>query len=734
MSTESALPIPPGVLVHLGAGSCAALEDFLSRYPRVVLVDADARSVDELQRRALSEPRLCVIQAAVASEAGSGFLYQYNLPEATSIHPATGLLELYPGLRLLDKTPIALESVVDVLRSIDMEANAANTIIVDLPGEEFPVLYTLARLGLLVQFQEVYVHGGRIPLYEGALPLPEIAHWLKDEGFDLQEEDDSADPDKPCARFRRNRLSWQNRELESRVSSLLQEAEHLRRDVVQSQQVVAELLVQVEQAGAAKNSAGQLATARQDEIATLYSLKAAAEQLAAERHAAIEQVVQGKAAAEQLAEERLDEIGRLHQVRAAAEQLAAERQAVIEQLTHGKAAAEELAEHRQAEIEQLHHARAGAEQLAAERQAAIEQLAHAKVAAEQLAEERLDEIGRLHQIRAAADQLATERQAVIEQLTHAKAAAEQLATERQAAIEQLSHGKAAADQLAEQRRVELDQLHHARVAADQLAAERQAEIEQLHHARAGAEQLAAERQAAIEQLAHAKVAAEQLAEERLDEIGRLHQIRAAADQLATERQAVIEQLTHAKAAAEQLATDRQTAIEQLSAGKAAADQLAEQRRVELDQLHHARAAAERLAEQRRLEIEQLELSKAEVEELAKQLQGYAEQQDQELKQARQAQSLALKLQLLKEADLKELQERYKKVSTEHQEQRDLLGKLSERLVVAQRYFQELTTSKTTNDERLFDDLKAQDGSIDPDVNNLAPGQLGAKKRRRRQSQ
>ena len=372
MSTESALPILPGVLVHLGAGGCPDLEGFLSRYARVVLVDADSRSVDALQRRAPSEPRLCVIQAAVASEAGSGFLYQYNLPDATSIHPATGLLELFPGLRLIDKTPIALESVVDVLRSIDLEAHAANTIIVDLPGEEFPVLYTLARLGLLVQFQEVYVHGGRIPLYEGAMPLPEIAHWLKDEGFDLQEEDDSADPDKPCARFRRNRLSWQNRELESRISSLLQEAEHLRRDVLQSQQVVAELLVQVEEAGTAKNSAEQLAASRQDEIATLSSFKAAAEQLAAEW------------------------------------------QAVTEQLTHGKAAAEQLAEHRQTEIEQLHHARASAEHLAVERQVTIEQLARGKAAAEQLAEERLDEIGRLHQIRAAAEQLATERQVSIE--------------------------------------------------------------------------------------------------------------------------------------------------------------------------------------------------------------------------------------------------------------------------------------------------------------------------------
>jgi hypothetical protein len=305
------------------------LEDFLSRYARVVLVDADARSVDALQRRAPSEPRLCVIQAAVASEAGSGFLYQYNLPDATSIHPATGLLELFPGLRVLDKTPIALESVADVLRSIDMEAHAANTIIVDLPGEEFPVLYTLARLGLLVQFQEVSVHGGRIPLYEGAMPLPEIAHWLKDEGFDLQEEDNSVDPGKPCAHFRRNHLVSQNREIEACVSLLLQETEKLRRDLEDSQQIVAELRLRSEQ------------------------------------------LAYTKAAAEQLAEHQQAEIEQLHLARAAAEQLAAERQEAIEQLAYTKAAAEQLAEHQQAEIEQLHLARAAAEQLAAERQAQL---------------------------------------------------------------------------------------------------------------------------------------------------------------------------------------------------------------------------------------------------------------------------------------------------------------------------------------------------------------------------
>jgi len=353
MPTEISQQTEPGVLIHLGAGSCPGLEHYLGHHARVVLVDADAAAVERLQRIALDEPRLRIIHAAVASEAGGGFLHEYNLPEATSVHPATGLLELYPGLRLVSKTPVELESVESVLASIDIDAHASNTIVVDLSGEEFPVLYTLAHRGLLGQFEEILVHGGRIPLYDGAMPLREIADWLRDEGFDLREEDDSADPDKPCVRFRRNRVMWLNRELQTRVGLLAADCAQLRHGLAQNEQIVAALRAQVEESNTAKAAAEKLAADRQALIEQANTAKAAAEKLAADRHAQIEQANTAKAAAEKLAADRHAQIEQANTAKAAAEKLAADRHAQIEQANTAKAVSEKLSANRLAEIEQL---------------------------------------------------------------------------------------------------------------------------------------------------------------------------------------------------------------------------------------------------------------------------------------------------------------------------------------------------------------------------------------------
>ena len=589
MPAEVSSPSGTRVLIHLGAGSCPGLQDYLNHYDRVVLVDADSAAVDSLQSITAGEPRVRVLQAAVAAEVSSGFLYEYNLPEATSIHPATGLLELYPGLRLVNKTPVELEGVERVLAAIEIDTNASNAIVIDLSGEEFPVLYTLAQRGVLGQFEEILVHGGRTPLYEGAMPLPEVADWLKDEGFDLREQDDSADPDKPCARFRRNRLVWLNRGLQARVDYLLAECEARQ--------------AQIEQANSVKDAIHKLAVGRQTQI---------------------------------------DEIG---------------------------------------------HAKAQAEQLAAEREAQIAEIAHAKAQAEQLAAERHTQIQQIGQAKAQAEQVAAEREAQIAEIAHAKAQAEQLAAERQTQIEQIAHAKAQAEQLAAERHTQIDEIGQAKAQAEQLAAERHTQIQQIGQAKAQAEQVAAERQTQIDEIGHAK---------------------AQAEQLAAERQAQIAEIGHAKAQAEQVAAERHTQIEQIGHAKAQAEQLAAERQAQIDEIGHAKAQAEQLAAERQTQIDQL---------------------SNDLRECRQSQALALKLQFLRETDLKDLQFKYREVANEHNQQRELLGKLAERLVVANQYFQQLTAT-TERDASESADIEDITGRLSEE---LAPDRQSTKRPRRRRS-
>jgi hypothetical protein len=493
MCAEPLNPTQISTLVHLGAGNCPNLEKYLIQYGRVVLVDANPFQVDLLRRKAPGESRLRVIHCAVASEACSGFLYEYNLPEATSIHPATGLIELYPGLRLTRKTPIEPEGVAQLLSAASLDASAPNTIIIDLPGEEFPVLYTLARLDLLCQFQDILVHGGRIPLYEGALPLAEIAEWLRDEGFDLQEEDDSLDSDKPCARFRRNPLLKHNRELIGKVASLLEECSKIKEDLTLFERGRMELLVQVDKAEVTKSLAEQRSVVDRAEITMLHDLKAAAEQLADHRLVQVAQLLQDKEALEQRLQEQRTELEQLEHSRAAAENEAADQRIAIDQIEHTKAAAERLAGQFQAELAQLQSSSA---------------------ADEKIAEDRLKLIEELEQRLFAAEHVAVEHFALIERLQSDRAVAENLREQLQALIEQLQRQKSAEQRLAEVRRLEVTEIQQALAIAERLARERLVLVQRLEHDKTVAEQLVEQLQAEHNRLQLAKTAADQLLEQR----------------------------------------------------------------------------------------------------------------------------------------------------------------------------------------------------------------------------
>jgi len=67
--------------------------------------------------------------------------------------------------------------------------------------------------------------------------------------------------------------------------------------------------------------------------------------------------------------------------------------------------------------------------------------------------------------------------------------------------------------------------------------------------------------------------------------------------------------------------------------------------------------------------------------------------DHELAEARQTASLSVKLQMLREADLRDLQARYQAVQQQQQQQHELLTKLAQRLGMATQYFEQLSIER-----------------------------------------
>ncbi len=229
MQTQSKLDdvrdiTPIDTLVHMGAGRCIELEEYLTLQPRqLLLVEADSQLAEDLQNRIENVTQAQVSCVAIAGNPGQATLYRYNLPEVNSLHPASGLMDLFPGLKLVEQQQVEAVSPVTLLKPLQLQAEKENRLVIDLPGEELPVLEALQQSQQLELFSLVYLYCGREPLYEGSEPATRILEWLKAEGFDMVVEDDSPDPDRPCWSFRRNALHLRYRGLQQQVEKLTQD-------------------------------------------------------------------------------------------------------------------------------------------------------------------------------------------------------------------------------------------------------------------------------------------------------------------------------------------------------------------------------------------------------------------------------------------------------------------------------------------------------------------------------
>ncbi len=140
MSTE-ALPTS-GLLLHLGAGTCTELPGYLEQSCRIVLVEADPAVAEALRGKVARHPLVSVIQGAVAAQSAEAVFYRYNLPGAASLHRASGLSELYPGLQLRESLPVVTEAAAALVRSLGLDDAGGNVLVVDLPGDKVTVELT----------------------------------------------------------------------------------------------------------------------------------------------------------------------------------------------------------------------------------------------------------------------------------------------------------------------------------------------------------------------------------------------------------------------------------------------------------------------------------------------------------------------------------------------------------------------------------------------------------------
>ena len=198
-------------LVHLGAGRCRELSDYLAWAPaRMVLVEPESVSAAVLRGATAALDHVEVLQVAVSGSKGLACLNVFNLADLNSLRTPTGLLRLYPGLRQLRQPQVQTLPLGDLLAPLALRADQANLLVIDAPGEELRIVEDLIDLQTLHSFKNLVLHCGLQELYEGAASAEQVLERLESQGYEILEQGGEGDAGRPRWHLGRNDLGLEN--------------------------------------------------------------------------------------------------------------------------------------------------------------------------------------------------------------------------------------------------------------------------------------------------------------------------------------------------------------------------------------------------------------------------------------------------------------------------------------------------------------------------------------------
>lgn len=224
MNTAETPKATPAHIVHFGAGICHELERYLqSGAKQITLVEADTSTCKRLRQRVKVHQQVQVINAAVAAVSAEATLFVYNFTAANSLREATGLYDIYPGLKLKTEIPLTTISPEELLQPLELDSQQTNWLTIDTPGEELPILKAIHDAGQLDHFNLLNVYCGTGNFYQDSADAHTLLQQLKSWGYEVISRNSQSDPDRPCWTLQRNPLFPELAAVREKLSELKQE-------------------------------------------------------------------------------------------------------------------------------------------------------------------------------------------------------------------------------------------------------------------------------------------------------------------------------------------------------------------------------------------------------------------------------------------------------------------------------------------------------------------------------
>lgn len=329
-------------IIHIGAGQAAELGDWLKAgAEHIVLVEPNPTLAETLRQNTSGEPRVTVVEAAITTNPANNLLHEYNLPEASSLRPATGLKQLFPGLKTVNTHSVATLTPAQLMEQYGPEPGEPATLVLQAPGEEHAIIQALAEAEVLSYFSELWVTTNPEPLYEDSEAAETLLNTLQTLGYNVQQENQQ-DPDWPTWQLARDPQQDKIAALEKELQSLEQQLKESRTsllDITHQKESLESQLTQArnqaaeaEKAKTAEAERANTAEQKVKQAEAAFSAKVQAEQSARKQLEQLKQQLAEKEKQQQQQEENLAK--QAEQLKALAEEK--EQQKIREQNLHAE--------------------------------------------------------------------------------------------------------------------------------------------------------------------------------------------------------------------------------------------------------------------------------------------------------------------------------------------------------------------------------------------------------------
>ncbi len=301
----------------MGAGSGSLADTCLeSGAKRVFLLEPLPDRQPQLERLAQDNKRISFLPKALHQISGTAPFHIFNLSAYSSLHEPAGLSRLFPNLRIERSIDCATIGLAELLKkALPGSKTDKHVLILDIPGEELPILERLAETGQLARFAHLFLRQPALALYRDMPSGAAIPELLAAHSFDLVARDD-ADPDLPACYYKRSPFMEEIRRQSVKISQLTEK----------SGKLAAQIREQGKEIGRIQSERDKLAEKARQQDALIEKQREEIGRIQSERDKLAEKAGQQDA----LIEKQREEIGRIQSERDKLAERAGQQDALIE--------------------------------------------------------------------------------------------------------------------------------------------------------------------------------------------------------------------------------------------------------------------------------------------------------------------------------------------------------------------------------------------------------------------